>query len=294
MKKRTLVILSFFLAVAFALASTQRLTSGKDKSATAHMSSVSSFNLPPSSLDAFYPPKAKEPIYLNRMFGLNERMMGIVIDLMEEDIANVGPSFEKLKEDYVEISKLVPEWEAKYPLGPVEELGKALQSGEKEVIMAAIEKVGHSCHACHVETMAGVKAKYHWQEFRQIKVKDPISKTEVNFVQMMQNLNFSFTGATYDLKQGQKEKAEEHARAFQARFQSVSETCQECHGTSERTYYVDDSIQQAIADLVQALSKTPPDQNEIANQVMTIGMDGCFKCHLIHIPPTYAKYQWEE
>lgn len=294
MKKQTIVILGVFLVSVFGLSSTQLLTMEKDKTATEHKSSVSSFNLPPSSLDAFYPPKSKEPIYLIRMFGLNEKMMGIVIDLMEEDIANVGPNFEKFKDDYVGISKLVPEWEDKYPLGPVEELGKALQSGDKGIIMSACEKVGHSCHVCHIETMAGVKAKYHWQEFRQIKVNDPISKTEVNFVQMMKNLNFSFSGATYDLKQGQQEKAEENARAFQIRFQSVSETCQECHGTSERAYYVDDSIRQAIADLVQALSKTPPDQKEITNNAMTIGMEGCFKCHLVHVPPTYTKYQWEE
>ncbi len=250
-------------------------------------------NPPPGSLDSLYPPKSHQPIYLMKMIDLSHRFTGIVVDLMEADLSNVWSSFEKFREEYVKISKLVPEWEAKYPLGPVEELGKALQAGEKGGIMAAYEKVGNICHACHVGYMTAVKYRYHWKDFGPIKVIDPLTHDEVDFVQLMRMLDVNFTGMTHDLEQGQRERAEENSQAFLERFRALGETCQECHGTSERMYYVDDSIQQTITNLNIALSSSQPDKEEIANKVMAIGMESCFNCHLVHIPASYARYQWK-
>lgn len=294
MKKKTWVYLGIFSAIVFYFAVSQFLTSEMPSQPGKNNSGSPSLNLPPSSLDLFYPPNTKQPVYLIRMFDLAEKFTGILIDLAEEDLPNIRPSFEQFKEDFVSVSKLVSEWEDRYPIDPVDELGEAINSGEKGRIMSAYEKVGHTCHSCHIEYMAGVKAKYHWQDFRNIKIEDPILKTEVDFVQLMRNLNYNFSGVTYDLKQGQIERALENARAFQMRFQSSIETCQECHGTSERQYYVDDDIQQTVASLIQALSKNPTDEKEIANHVMTIGMESCFKCHLVHVPSAYLKYQMEE
>jgi len=280
--------------IVFALSGSLLQASEKDKTFNAPKGSSLSFNLPPSSLDSLYPPQAKQPVYLMKMLDLAGLFTGIIVDLMEGDLPNVGPSFEKFKKEYEGVSKLVPEWEPIFPLAPVEELGKALQAGERGRIMAAYEKVGHICHSCHVQHMAGVQFKYHWQDFRKIKGKDPLTGEEIDFVQMMRNLNLSFTGATHNLKQGQMERAEKNLLAFQARFQSFKDTCQECHGTSERTYYVDDSVQQAIKSLIKSLTADPPNQKEITNHVMTIGMESCFKCHLVHIPASAAKYKWEE
>jgi len=280
--------------IVFAFSGSPLQTSEKDKTLNDHKGSFLSFNLPPSSLDSLYPPKAKQPVYLIRMLDLAGLFTGIVVDLLEGDLPNVWPSFEKFKEEYEGVSKLVPEWEAIFPIGPVEELGKALQAKERGGIMASYEKVGNICHSCHVQHMAAVQFKYHWQDFRKIKVRDPLTGEEIDFVQMKRNLNLSFTGATHNLKQGQMERAEKNLRAFQARFQSLKDTCQECHGTSERTYYVDDSIQQTIKNLIKSLTTDPPNQKEITNQVMTIGTESCFKCHLVHIPASSVKSQWKE
>lgn len=294
MEKKTIAYLMVLGIIVFALSGTLLQTSEKDKTFNAPKGSSSSLNLPPSSLDSLYPPRTKQPVYLMRMLNLADLFTGIIVDLMEGDLPNVGPSFEKFKEEYEGVSKLVPEWEPIFPLAPVEELGKVLQAGEKGGIMAAYEKVGHVCHSCHVQYMAATQFRYHWQDFRKIKGKDPLTQEEIDFVQMMRNLNFSFSGATHNLKQGQMERAEKNLRAFQAQFESFKDTCQECHGTSERAYYVDDSILQEIKSLIKSLANDPPDQKKIANQVMTIGTESCFKCHLVHIPASAAKSQWQE
>jgi cytochrome c556 len=283
LKKKTVMCLSVFWLIAFALSGSQGQTTEKD----------SPLQLLPSTLDSLYPPKAQQPVFLMKMLDLSHLFTGIVVDLLEEDFSNVWSSYEKFKEDYLDFSKLVPEWETKYPLSPVEELGKALKAGEKTGIMAAYEKVGNICYACHIESMAAVKYKYHWKDFRPIRIKDPLTNDEIDFVQLMRMLDVNFTGMTHDLEQGQMERVDENSRAFLARFRALGETCQECHGTSERRYYVDDSIQQMIMNLNKALTSSQADLKDIPNRIMAIGMESCFNCHLVHIPASYARYQWK-
>jgi hypothetical protein len=60
------------------------------------------------------------------MLGMAAPFSGIVADLSEADLEYAQANFEKFKVQYVEISRLVPEWEKDYPMGPVEALGAAL------------------------------------------------------------------------------------------------------------------------------------------------------------------------
>jgi hypothetical protein len=294
LKKERVVYLVFFCIIIFGVLRGTLQTLQKDKTATVRESSSSSVQLPPSSLDFLYPPKAQNPLYLIWMFDLGNRFTGILVDLIEEDFDNLAEDFEAFKSEYVRQSAAIPEWEEKYPIGPVEDLRKALKTEAKDRIMAANEKVGRICHSCHVESMIPVKAKYHWQDFRPIKVEDKIAQTKLDFVQLMRFLDFNLTGVTHNLKQGQNDRAVEHSRAFVARFQSLSETCEECHGTSERTYFIDDSIRQAIKSLNEVLTSSQPDQKEVTSHIMTIGMESCFKCHLVHLQAPYTKYHWKE
>lgn len=294
MRKKRIVYSIFFCVIFLSLLRGISHTREEDETKTAPESGSVSVHLPPKSLDSLYPPQAQQPLYLLWMFDLGSRFTGILVDLMEEDLDNLGASFDAFRSEYVRQSAVIPEWKAKYPLGPVEDLGEALKAGDKDRIMAAYENVGGICHACHVETMVPVKAKYHWLDFQPIKVEDTITQTELNFVQLMRFLEFDFNGVAHNLKQGQKERAEENSRALLARFQSLRETCEECHGTSERAYFVDESIQQAIAGLNKVLTASQPDQKEIARHIMTIGMESCFKCHLVHLPAPYTKNLWKE
>jgi len=155
-------------------------------------SGLNDYASPPSSLDSFYPPNKNEPIYLLKMFELGKFFSGIVADLFENDLQNAKGNFERFKTEYIEVSKLVPEWEKDYPMGPLNELEIAFDTGIQGKVMAAIEKVGQTCHQCHVSNMAKVQQKYHWGDFETIKIKDPLTEEEVNFTQLKQGLNVKF------------------------------------------------------------------------------------------------------
>lgn len=248
---------------------------------------------PPNSLDMLYPPKAEQPMFLFSMLGMDMSFTGIAADLFENDLQNAKANFEKFKAQYVEISKLVPEWEKNYPMGPLEDLGTALETGDPGNVMPAFEKVGKICHNCHVVTMAKVQQKYHWGDFRAIKVKDPLTQEEVNFSSLKRYMATNFVGIGVDVDQGQKENAQKQFQGFNARFQALEETCVSCHDT-ERKYYIDESVQALVDQLGQALMEPTIDLKVVGELSMGIGHESCFKCHLVHVPAALAKHQWAE
>jgi hypothetical protein len=246
-------------------------------------------NVPPSSLDTLYPPKTGEPIYLFKMLGLGTCFSGIVADLVENELQHAKANFERFKAQYIEVSKLVPEWRENYPTSPVDELEASLKIGDRAKIMAAYEKVGNVCHNCHIAYMPIVQQKYHWGDFDAISIKDPLSNEDVTFSQLMKYLDANFAGISVSVERGQSEKAQRQLQGFKARFQAMKETCRNCHDT-DRKYYVDDSVQALVDKLGQALNGSSIDPNVVEPLRQRIGMESCIKCHWVHVPAAFAKF----
>ena len=51
----------------------------------------------PSSLDTFYPPKAKQPVFLFQMLGLGTSFSGIAADLIENGPQHAKADFDRFK-----------------------------------------------------------------------------------------------------------------------------------------------------------------------------------------------------
>ncbi|RQW03363.1 MAG: hypothetical protein EH225_07260 [Calditrichaeota bacterium] len=224
------------------------------------------------------------------MLELGRSFSGMMVDLSEDDVENALSHFEKFRVQYNEVSKLVPEWEHYYSPVPVNELGKALKDGDPAIVMQAGQKVGGICAGCHGAFMSQAYYKYHWGNFHGIKIQDPVRQQEVSFQQFMLFLENSFTGITIDLEQGQAENARMHLQHFRDRFDVLEESCMNCHD-SERYYFVDENVKNMIDKLGQVLSTSPVDPEEIGTISKGIGMESCFKCHLVHVPAASAQMQ---
>jgi len=222
------------------------------------------------------------------MFALGGLFSGIASDLAENDLQGARGVFEKFKTEYVKMSKLVPEWKEGYPIKPVEELGAALKSGDRGKVMPAFGKVGGVCHDCHVKYMPLAHQKYHWGDFSTIRAKDPLSNEEVPFTRLKQYLDSNFAGIGLNIERGQNEKARKQVQGFNARFQTLKTTCGRCH-TGEVKYYTDEGVQGMIDKLGQALENPSADPKVAVELVQRIGMESCFKCHLVHVPAAMAK-----
>jgi cytochrome c556 len=247
----------------------------------------------PASLDTLYPPEAEQPIFLMKNLGLNMLFTGIVVDLFEDDLDHAKTNFEKFKSEYLGISKLVPEWKDEFPVKPVDELGASLETGDPGKVMAAVEKVGMICHSCHTANMVRAQQKYRWPDFQAIMVHDPLTDADADYAQSMQFLNSSFNGIAVDLEEGQVENAQKQFQGFKARFQALKESCGACHET-ERTYYVDEGVQSLIDKLGEALGGSSVDPKVVGELSQKIGLEGCSKCHMVHLPAAYGKLGWEK
>jgi hypothetical protein len=249
----------------------------------------------PASLDALFPPSAPQPIFLQKMIALTTAMSGILADVFENDVPNAVESLPSFKAMYLDVSQLVPEWRTMFPLEPFDAFESALKNLGRDKdpgkVMEASGNLGRVCTDCHARYMVKVQQKFHWRDFAEIAVKDPMSGQQVDFVRLMQTLGVAFTGPLTDMRQGQPENAQKQFQGFLAEFQALTETCEQCHGRDERKYFVDAEAQGLIKAYGQAIRTRPPDMNKAEAAMMDVGNEICFKCHLVHVPAALSKHK---
>lgn len=242
----------------------------------------------PESLDEFFPPKAAQPVYLLEMLELGGRFSQIAADAAEGDWQNTTADFDAFKSQYNKLAALVPEWKGRFPAGPVNDLGTALEHRARDRVMSAHDKVADVCRKCHTTTMSRVQFKYHWGDFSAISIRDPITGEKMTFSALMAALNQGLAGITAALAQGQHQEMHAHFKEFNQRFQTLKETCTVCH-TSKRKYYITGSEQTVVDELGAALRASSADSAKVRQLIQRIGMDSCFRCHLVHVPAAYSK-----
>ncbi|NMC43440.1 MAG: hypothetical protein GYA46_05930 [candidate division Zixibacteria bacterium] len=279
--KKLMVTTLFGLAAVLVVA----VSGGRD---AVGQNSAAPANPLPVSLAKFYPPENRAPVYYLAMHELAMPFSGVMADVMEQDMANARAGYEKFKEQYVRVAAMVPEWQALFPLQPVDDLGTALASGDPGKIMASGDAVGRVCHQCHLTATAPAQQVYRWDKFGDIAVPDPLSKRDVDFAMLMRMMEGNFAGIAGDLQQGQVENARMAFQGFDARFQAMAGTCELCHET-ERRYFVDPDIAAARKQLGEALNGASIDPAATGKLMETIGRESCAKCHLVHVPAAYAQ-----
>ena len=243
----------------------------------------------PASLDNYFPPKAPAPVWLIEMFGLAGPLEGIGVDLQQGDIAGAKANYAAFKTQYSKMAEMVPEWKERFPMAPVDNLGKALESGDPSQVGPAMGGVGQVCGSCHLVNQSKAFFKYHWPDFEALKLTDPVSKESVAWVDYMRMMAGAFTGIGNDLQQGQADNALQNYDAFSARIKALEqEGCAKCHSTA-RTYFVDPASLALVDQLGQALKASPPDAQAIGELSGAIGNEVCMKCHLVHVPAASAK-----
>ncbi len=250
----------------------------------------------PASLDEYFPPQAQGPVYLFEMFALEGPFGGIMGDLQQGDMEGVTANFQAFKEQYEKIADLVPEWTALFPMDPVNALGDALQSGDPSKVGPAMGEVGAVCGNCHLRNMVKVQQKYHWPDFHDIEIENPLSGETENFMDYMFAISGTFGAIANDLQQGQLDNARNDFQAFDILFDTLAEKgCSDtaCHGDSPRTYFVDQSVLGMIGQLGQVLNADSPDPVAVAELSGGIGNESCIKCHMVHVPSALGKERLE-
>lgn len=238
----------------------------------------------PQSLDKYY---EKEPVYLFKMFELGGALMGIIANFQQKDVNNTKTSFDRFSQLYIESANLVPEWSKYYDIEAVSKLGEAVNSEDPGQIFPALDKVGATCINCHKAEKPAIWAKYHWKDFRDIKISTgnpqepelPWAAAKVKY------LGPAFDGAIINIKENQSKDAIESWNQFEAMFSNMEKACLQCHSEPPR-YFVSQDVKSLIDNVEKQI--TTGNLEDANKNIQQIGME-CYKCHVIHEPAQRIK-----
>jgi hypothetical protein len=260
-----------------------------------HEHGVYEVKLPPKSLDQYYQKAPSD--YLMAMFGVLGPMGGMETHLKDGNMDKAKEYFGVFKAEYFKLSKMVPEWSKYFPSEPMENLEKALDSGDTGKIDSAIQGVGKTCADCHQEHLPEVWYKYQWKDFGKIKVPDPVSGKLLDFVEYMFGLHHSYSATNTYLSEekagGKFDKTIEALNNLKYRMEALNVGCKECHGKDDkRKYYTSSDVIDLLSVAGYELKKTQPNIEEVNKRLQGAGMESCYKCHLVHIPAASIHRAW--
>jgi len=240
----------------------------------------------PSSIDQYY--QSQPPVYLTSMFDLGGAMMGIGVNLQQGNMTNAKKSYEDFLNKFENSSNMVPEWKKFYDQGAVEKIGTSLDSGDVPAVFENIGIVGAACVKCHKEKMPQVWNKYNWNNFSKLTLNTPNPDEPIlPFPDAkIKYLAPGFDGIGVNIKNNNQKGAQESFGLFKTMFNNLNSTCSSCH-VSPRNYYVSADIQAMIDTMGEKINSG--NLSEAEGLRMRIGMESCYRCHVLHMPSQFAR-----
>jgi cytochrome c556 len=252
--------------------------------------------IPKKSLDKLYPPQAKAPVLLLEMLKLAKFFTSIGYDAVQNDWANAQAGFDNFKAQLLKLSGMIPEWDDHFKMDLVEELGQAVAQKNVPAIMEVRNKkvAPEICADCHSEYRISVWYRYHWKDFGQVMVDDPVSQKKLSYHDFMAMVAGDFEGIGLDVEQKQPANARKTFKAFDARIGTLKKSCEECHDPKhgERRYFVSLDVMEMIDGLGAELSKPAPSDEKVEGFFMEIGTEMCYECHQVHWPAATVQRFW--
>ena len=250
---------------------------------------------PPQSLSKYYPPKSKEPKWIQQMHKMSTHFGGIFVNLKEKDFKNVDKHADKLVEEYQKTSEMVPEWEVYFDIKAAEAFAVAAKTHDIAKAGKASGELGKTCGKCHAEQEVAVWAKFHWPSFHKIKVTDPISEKEMAFDDYMSKISSSFKGVTVNFGEGQYNRSAKALKKFKSQFMELKSTCSKCHTTNDvKRFYVGIDADTAFTGLANELNSEKPNPRKFWKNIGLLGKTGCKHCHLTHRTYSFIQKSWEQ
>ena len=122
----------------------------------------------PKKMDDYYPPKSKEPKWVQQMHKISGHFGGVFVDIKEKDWENAEKHADGLIKAYQEALDMMPDWKDYFDTDAVKQFAAAVKTRDPAKIGKASRPVGKTCHKCHEHTYVGVWTQYHWPSVENI------------------------------------------------------------------------------------------------------------------------------
>ncbi|NPA51352.1 MAG: cytochrome c [Aquificae bacterium] len=244
--------------------------------------------IPPKTLEKYYPPNSEKYEFLMNMYKASTAFTGLSTSIREKDWQRAEKWAKTLKDAYLKIGELVPQWDKVLRKEEANFLVQAVKNKDIRKIQFFANAVGNTCSKCHDRYLASTKLLYHFPDFDTVTLEDPITSVEYNVSDYMKKMITSFKLLNVYMHDSKSKKAKKEGMNFVKRLKGLSQMCSECHTNqlSEKVYFGKDFYQK-VKQLEQSIKNLNP--NKISQTFNWINKNNCSKCHNVHEVPTMIR-----
>jgi len=239
-----------------------------------HKDRVAIVKKPPASLAQWYKPENKRQVWLHNMFKLRRETQAIRYYADHNDAKHLKKWVARFRKHYLEVGRMVPEWQKKLNLAAVARLQKSTGEKDFQDIPGALDEIDKSCKSCHTGYRAVAASMYRAPDFSRIKIS-PSTTFQAHMKKLVEQVN-RIKIASGD---GRKDSAIASLTDLKEGISRLGKTCINCH-KKEAIEYPSDGIRKAMSSLGHSLkSGTLKDQGEDLGALAVLA---CARCHGTH------------
>jgi cytochrome c556 len=239
-----------------------------------HEGRVTMMKTPPASLAQWYMPENKRQVWLHNMFKLRREMQAIRFYAYNKDTAHLEKWVALLNEHYLEIGKMVPEWEEKLNLDAIADLQQSVKASHYQDVSIALDEISEGCESCHTDYRSIAATMYRAPDFSSLKI-DASTTYEAHMEELVQLVN-KIKIASED---GMRDIALASLSELKKGIIMQGKTCSSCHKKDTRLY-PDDTINKTISALEESLRTGTTKQQ--GRELGTLAVLACARCHGTH------------
>jgi cytochrome c556 len=246
-----------------------------------HEDKVTLIKTPPTELAQWYKPENKRQVWLHNMFKLRRELQAVEHYAENADSDHLNKWSLRLKEHYLKIADMVPQWQDKLAITTINSLQKNSESKQYQAVLHEVNQLRENCTACHNDYQAITALTYRAPDFSGIKldVASGEKHQEVSYVDHMNTLTKQVNQIKIASEDGLADLALTSLHDLKQGMSSLGETCVSCH-KKQRNMYPSDDMKKTLASL--EISITSGTLKQQGRDLGTLAVQACATCHGTH------------
>jgi len=258
-----------------------------------HQETVTLIKTPPVTLAQWYKPENKRQVWLHNMFKLRRELQAVEYYAQNEDAIHLNKWSIRLKEHYLKIAEMVPQWQKKLSMPTIERLQKSSENNKYQAVIHEIERLKENCNACHDDYQAITALTYRAPDFsgHMIATVSADKLDEVSYVDHMNTLTKQVNQIKIASEDALTDLALTSLQGLNQGMESLGKTCVSCH-KEQQNMYPSDEMKKTLASL--QVSITSGTLKQQGRDLGTLAVQACATCHGTHRLAFGAKQKFSQ